>query len=69
MKLWPQSCNAVICIHNSMYKTVHNRHEGPVIGGVVLQAGPGHHNHEGVMVHVEERHLVVFLSDDEEYCV
>lgn len=52
-----------------MNEGVDDADEGSVAAGVVLCAAPGDHRHDGVMVQVKERYLVVFLSQHEENCI
>lgn len=68
-KPWSHCSKTVVGIHKRVYEAVHDRHEGPVVRGVILQTYPADSDHERVVVHVEKRHLAVLLADHEEYRV
>lgn len=50
-----------------MYKAVDHADEAAVAAWVVLGSSPGDHRHHSVVVQVQECHLLVFLTQNEEY--
>lgn len=57
----------VVRVHDDVYEGVEETDYYALGTGQVLQVAPGEQRGYGVVIDVEERHLVVFLTEDEEY--
>lgn len=56
----------VVRIHNDVDVRVEGAQKYDAVGWFVLQREPGAPDHQGVVVHMEERDLVILLAEDEE---
>jgi len=56
----------VVEVHDNVHARVENANDYALLAGSVLQVAPGEEHRDGVMVHVEERHLVVLLAQHKE---
>lgn len=66
LPLVAQRCQGVVAVHDDVHEGVDGANEGAMTPGVVLGGPPGYHGHDCVVVHVQERDLVVLLAQDEE---
>lgn len=66
LELWSHSRKHVVEVHHDVHERVDNADEGSVPAWEVFCATPRDHGHDGVMVQMQERHLVVLLSQHKE---
>lgn len=59
-------CQHVVEVHDDVHEGVDDADEGAVSSGEVLGASPRDHRHDGVVVQVQERYLVILFPQDEE---
>lgn len=66
LEFWSHRGQHVVEVHDDVHEGVDNADEGSVSAGEVLGATPRDHRHDGVVVQVQERYLVILFPQDEE---
>uniref|UniRef100_A0A182M0S1 Uncharacterized protein n=1 Tax=Anopheles culicifacies TaxID=139723 RepID=A0A182M0S1_9DIPT len=65
-RLKSSPCEEVIGVHDHVHEGVDEAHKHTVTTGEPFDATPNQHHHAGVMIHVQEANLVLFLAQYEE---
>lgn len=66
LELWSHSREHVVEVHHDVHERVDDADEGAVTAWEVFRAAPRNHRHDRVVIQVQERHLIVLLSQHEE---
>lgn len=66
LELWSHSREHVVEVHHDVHERVDNADECSMSTREVFCAAPRDHGHDGVMVQMQERYLVVLLSQHKE---
>lgn len=66
LEFWSHRGQHIVEVHDDVDEGVDDSDEGSVSAGEVLGASPGNHWHDGVVVQVQERYLVILFPKDEE---
>lgn len=66
LEFWSHRGQHIVKVHDDVHEGVDDANEGSVTAGEVFGAAPGYHRHDGVVVQVQERYLVILFPQDEE---
>lgn len=66
LEFWSHSSKHIVEIHDNMNKWIYNTNKSSMTSWIVFASTPGNHWHDSMMIKMQERYLIIFLSKHKE---